>query len=102
MAERAPTGKNCIRHCKGTSVSRCASKGPQLQRPKVADVAEWNHVSLRAVEAFGILMLKYGFSHIPETLFLSLLTFTSTPKTYNLYYLTNDMVSETGLELFLI
>ena len=56
--------------------------GPQVLRPKVADVAKWSHASevsnlrpgsracLRALEAFGFLMLKYAFSHILETLFL--------------------------------
>ena len=56
--------------------------GPQLLRLKVADVAEWSHVSgvsylqpgsrvhLRALEAFGFLMFKYAFSHILETLWL--------------------------------
>ena len=54
-------------------------KGPRL---KVADVAEYsctNEVSylqlgsracLRALEAFGFLMLKNAFSHILETLSL--------------------------------
>ena len=66
--------------------------GPQLQRPKVADVAKRSHASeasnmrpgsrarLRALEAFGFLMLKYAFSHILETLFLSFLTSILTPK----------------------
>ena len=56
--------------------------GPQDLRPKVADVAKQSHVSeasnlrlgsragLRALEAFGFLMLKYAFFHILETLFL--------------------------------
>ena len=56
--------------------------GPQVLRPKVADVAKRSHVSevsnlrpgsrahLRALEAFGFLMLKYALSHILETLFL--------------------------------
>ena len=56
--------------------------GPQVLRPKVADVAKQSHASeagklqpgsrahLRALEAFGFLMLKYAFSHILETLFL--------------------------------
>ena len=56
--------------------------GPQLLRPKVADVAKQSCVSeasnlrkgsragLRVLEAFGFLMLKYAFSHILETLFL--------------------------------
>ena len=55
----------------------------QVLRPKVADVAKWSHASkasnlrlgsrarLRALEAFGFLMLKYAFSHILETPFLS-------------------------------
>ena len=61
-------------------------EGPQLLRPKVADVAKCSCVSevsnlwpgsrarLRALEVFGFLMLKYAFSHILETLFLSFLT----------------------------
>ena len=60
--------------------------GAQLLRPKVADVVMWSHMSeasnlqlgsracLRALEAFGVLMLKYAFVHILETLFLSFLT----------------------------
>ena len=56
--------------------------GPQLLRPKVADVAKRSRTSevsilrpgsrarLRALEAFGFLMLKYAFSHILESLFL--------------------------------
>ena len=56
--------------------------GPQLLSPKVADVVKWNCVSKAsnvwlgsralkwALEAIGFLMLKYAFSHIPETLFL--------------------------------
>ena len=66
--------------------------GPQLLRPKVADIAKWSHASeasilqlgsrarLRALEAFGFLMLKYAFSHILETLFLLFLTSILTPK----------------------
>ena len=66
--------------------------GPQLLRPKVADIAKWSCVSeasilwpgsrahLRALEAFGFLMLKYAFSHILETLFLLFLTSILTPK----------------------
>ena len=72
--------------------------GPQLLRPKVADVAEWSGVSKVsylqpgsrafkwALEAFEFLMLKYVFSHILETLFLSFLTSTSsTSKTLQYY-----------------
>ena len=66
--------------------------GPQLLRPKVADVAKRSHMSKAsnlqpgsralkwALEAFGFLMLKYAFSHILETLFLSFLTSILTPK----------------------
>ena len=66
--------------------------GPQVLRPKVADVAKRSCASeasnlrlgsralKRALEAFGFLMLKYAFSHILETLFLSFLTSISTPK----------------------
>ena len=78
-------------------VSRCGSRiwsrgGPQLLRPKVADVVKQSRVSkanilwpgsrarLRALEAFGFLMLKYAFSHILETLFLLFLTSILTPK----------------------
>ena len=61
--------------------------GPQLLRPKVADVVKWSHASkvsnlqpgsrahLRALEAFGFLVLKYAFSRILETLFFSFLIF---------------------------
>ena len=69
------------------SNNRCGSRiwsrgGPQVLRPKVADVAKRSCASevsnlrpgsracLRALEAFGFLMLKYAFSHILETLFL--------------------------------
>ena len=65
--------------------------GAQLLRPKIADVAKRSHMSeasnlwpgsracLRALEAFGFLVLKYAFSHILETLFLSFLTSILTP-----------------------
>ena len=78
-------------------VCRCGSRiwsrgGPQLLRPKVADIAKRSRASeasilrpgsrarLRALEAFGFLMLKYAFSHILETLFLLFLTSILTPK----------------------
>ena len=66
--------------------------GPQLLRPKVADIVKRIRASeasilqpgsracLRALEAFGFLMLKYAFSHILETLFLLFLTSILTPK----------------------
>ena len=69
------------------SCNRCGSRiwsrdGPQVLRLKVADVAKRSRASearnlwpgsrarLRALEAFGFLMLKYTFSHILKTLFL--------------------------------
>ena len=80
-------------NCKISGKSRCGSRiwsreggGAQLLRPKVADVVKRSRASevsnlrpgsracLRALEAFGFLMLKYAFSHILETLFLSFLT----------------------------
>ena len=78
-------------------LSRCGSRiwskgGAQLLRPKVANIAKWSCTSeasnlwlgsrahLRALEAFGFLMLKYAISHILETLFLSFLTSILTPK----------------------
>ena len=66
--------------------------GPQVLRLKVDDIAKRSHASeasklqrgsracLRALEAFGFLMLKYAFSHILETLSLSFLTSISTLK----------------------
>ena len=85
---------------RGSFWRRCGSRiwsrgGPQLPRPKVADVAERSRASeasylrpgsrvhLRALEAFEFLVLKYAFSHILEPLFLSFLISTSRPKTYN-------------------
>ena len=62
---------------------------PQTLRPKVAEQScksegsyLWlgSRAQLRALEAFGFLMLKYVLSHILETLFLLFLTSTSTPK----------------------
>ena len=62
--------------------SRIWSRGAQVLRPKVADIAKWSRASkvsnlrlvsrahLRTLESFGFLMLKYAFSHILETLFL--------------------------------
>ena len=57
----------------------------QLLRPKVADIVKQCCVNgvnyLWALEAFGFLMLKYALFNILETLFLSFLTASSTPKT---------------------
>ena len=73
--------------------SRIWSRGSQLLRPKVADVAKQSHMSwanhlwpgsrvhFRALEVLGFLMLKCASSHILETLFLSFLTVSSGPKT---------------------
>ena len=108
-AERLPIGCCCrmyfplfvllgIVYCTHKRIhTRCGSRiwsrgGPQLLRPKVADIAKRSRVSeasilrlgsracLRALEAFGFLMLKYAFSHILETLFLLFLTSILTPK----------------------
>ena len=66
--------------------------GPQLLRPKVADVVKRSRASeasilrpgsrarLRALEAFGFLMLKYAFSPILKTLFLLFKTSILIPK----------------------
>ena len=66
--------------------------GAQLLRPNVADVVKRSCTSeasilrpgsrahLRALEAFGFLMLKYAFSHIIETFFLLFKTSILTPK----------------------
>ena len=81
-----------IRHCKvkkwcnvlnaQVRIQDLVKGGPQVLRPKLANVAKWSRAieasklqpgsraCLRALEAFGFLMLKYAFSHILETLFL--------------------------------
>ena len=78
-------------HCTGADPG-FGQGGPQPLRPKVANVAKRSCASeasilrpgsmalLRALEAFGFLMLKYAFSHILETLFLLFLTSILTPK----------------------
>ena len=88
--------QRCSVH-KTLNIFRCGSRiwsrgGPQLLRPKVAGVAKrsrasevsilrpGSRASLRALETFGFLMLKYAFSHILETLFLLFLTSILTPK----------------------
>ena len=96
--------------------SRIWSRGGQLLRLKVANVAEWHcasevsylqpgsRVLNWALEVFGALMLKYEFCHIRETLFLPFLISTSTPKaetsTFNLHWLRNGMLSEVRLNNF--
>ena len=47
---------------------------------KASNLQPGSRAHLRALEAFGFLMLKYAFSHILETLFLSFLTSILTPK----------------------
>ena len=63
--------------------SRIWSRGPQLPWPEDANIVKWSCASevshyqqgsrarLRALEAFGFLMLKYAFSYILETLILT-------------------------------
>ena len=46
---------------------------------EVSNLQLGSRAHLRALEAFGFLMLKYAFSHILETLFLSFLTSILTP-----------------------
>ena len=70
------------RPCTQVRIQDLVKGGPQVLRLKVADVAKQSHASeashlrpgsrvhLRALEAFGFLMLKYAFSHILQTLFL--------------------------------
>ena len=87
----------CFRTKLNCATYRCGSRiwsrgGPQLLRPKVADIAKRSRASeasilrlgsralKRALEAFGFLMLKYAFSHILETLFVLFLTSILTPK----------------------
>ena len=82
---------NCV-YISQVRIQDLVKGGAQLLRPKVADIAKRSCVSeasilqpgsrarLRALEAFGFLMLKYAFSHILETLFLLFLTSILTPK----------------------
>ena len=76
------SGENCINKYNQVRIQDLVKGGPQGLRPKVVDVAKRSCVSkasnlqlgsrarLRALEAFGFLMLKYAFSHILETLSL--------------------------------
>ena len=61
-----------------------ASEAESCRRSKAESRERSEHsaagVRLRALEAFGFLMLKYAFSHILETLFLLFLTSILTPK----------------------
>ena len=57
-----------------------ASEAESCRRSEASILQLGSRAHLRALEAFGFLMLKYAFSHIPETLFLLFLTSILTPK----------------------
>ena len=57
-----------------------ASEAESCRRSEASILRPGSRARLRALEAFGFLMLKYAFSHILETLFLSFLTSILTPK----------------------
>ena len=57
-----------------------ASEAESCRRSEASILWPGSRAHLRALEAFGFLMLKYAFSHILETLFLLFLTFILTPK----------------------
>ena len=56
-----------------------ACKAESCQCSEASNLWLGSRARLRALEAFGFLMLKYAFSHILETLFLSFLTSILTP-----------------------
>ena len=62
---------------KGKSCQHREAKSHKQSKPCAAKV----QAHFRALEAFGFLMLKYAFSHILETPFLSCLKASLTPKT---------------------
>ena len=47
-----------------------ASEAESCRRSEASILRPGSRAHLRALEAFGFLMLKYAFSHILETLFL--------------------------------
>ena len=57
-----------------------ASGAESCRHSEASNLWPGSRAHLRALEAFGFLMLKYAFSHILETLFLSFLTSILTPK----------------------
>ena len=57
-----------------------ASEAESCRRSEASILQPGSRARLRALEAFGFLMLKYAFSHILETLFLLFLTSILTPK----------------------
>ena len=56
------------------------SEAESCRHSKASILRSGSRARLRALEAFGFLMLKYAFSHILETLFLLFLTSILTPK----------------------
>ena len=57
-----------------------ASAAESCRRSEASNMQPGSRARLRALEAFRFLMLKYAFSHILETLFLSFLISILTPK----------------------
>ena len=57
-----------------------ASEAESCRRSEASILWPGSRARLRALEAFGFLMLKYAFSHILETLFPLFLTSILTPK----------------------
>ena len=57
-----------------------ASEAESCRHSEASNLWPGSRAWLRALEAFGFLMLKYAFSHILETLFLSFVTSILTPK----------------------
>ena len=57
-----------------------ASEAESCRHSEASILQLGSRARLRALEAFGFLMLKYAFSHILETLFLLFLTSILTPK----------------------
>ena len=57
-----------------------ASEAESCRHSEASILRAGSRAHLRALEAFGFLMLKYAISHILETLFLLFLTSILTPK----------------------
>ena len=53
---------------------------PKIHVSKTSHMQPGSRARFRALEALGFSVLKYAFFQILETLFLSFLTLTSTPK----------------------
>ena len=62
------------------SAAESCRRSEAESRERSEQYAAGSRALKRALEAFGFLMLKYAFSHILETLFLSFLTSILTPK----------------------